>query len=104
MKKLEGLVLSEKADIQAMIDYYDLYIANQENERWLISADTIAKYREMLKVLDLHSNSIYLGAPGTASERMIAELCNRYASGNLTMDTLLNEIRNKMRMMQLENR
>jgi hypothetical protein len=35
---------------------------------------------------------------------MIAELCNRYASGNLTMDTLLNEIGNKMRMMQLENR
>lgn len=104
MKKLDGLELSEKADIQAMIDYYDLYIANQENERWLISADTIAKYREMLKVLDLHSNSIYLGAPGTASERMIAELCNRYASGNLTMDTLLNEIGNKMRMMQLENR
>lgn len=104
MKRLDGMELAEMADIQAMIDYYDLYLENQENERWMISSQTISQYRDLLKVLDLHTNSIYLGAPGTASEQMIADLCVRYASGSLTMDALLDEIGNKMRMMQLENR
>ena len=72
-KALEGMEAPELSDIQAMIDYYELFLKNKESERWMISADTIAEHRKLLERLDLHVNSIYLGAPGSTAEQLIAQ-------------------------------
>jgi hypothetical protein len=102
MNQLDGAYVSGSADIQAMIDYYDLFLKDQEEERWEISADTISTQRKLLETLDLHTDSIYLGASGSTADQMISELCDRYVNGNLTMDAMLDELGNKMRMMQME--
>ncbi|NLB41216.1 MAG: hypothetical protein GX815_02980 [Clostridiales bacterium] len=90
-------------DIQAIVDYMQHYIENQENERWMISEHTMQNQRKSLESLNLHQNTIYLGAPGSTVDLMIAELCQRYADGNMTMDDLLNELARKVSLMELEN-
>ena len=90
-------------DLQATLDFYNAYLENQEKEKWMISSETITKYRNLLDNLHLHTSSIYLGASGSAAEQMISELCARYTLGNMTLDAFLNELNLKMRMMQLEN-
>ena len=104
---LEGL--KEKAEGQArdeidyLLDYYDKYLNDQEHQRWMISADTIAESRKKLQNINLHATSFFLGASGTAAYDMISELCTRYCSGLMSLDTFLHDMTNKVHMMQLES-
>lgn len=102
VKNIDDAQWTTRTDLEALLDFYGRYIENQENERWLISTQTLERHHELLRRLDLHADSIYLGQPGSAAEQVIGGLCIRYADGSLTLDAFLSELNNKMRMMQME--
>ena len=103
LSMIDASDIDKADDIQAMIDFYDTYLQNAENERWMISAETIAVQREMMENLNLHTESIFNGATGSKAEGIIVQLCKRYVDGNVTIDMLLRELDAKLNMMKLEN-
>ncbi len=91
-------------NIDYQLEYYTKYLEDQENQRWMISENTITETRQLLEKVNLHVSSFYLGSNGTSAYDVIAELCTRYCGGNLSMDAFLNELTNKITMMQLESK
>ncbi len=90
----------ESIDLQ--LDYYNQYLNNLEQQRWKISAETIAAGRQQMENVKLHTACLYLGGSGTSADEIMTDACARYTSGLLSLDGFLQELTNKIRMMELE--
>lgn len=101
--KLQASGTNQTDEIQAMIDYCNLFLQDIENERWMISAETIKTQREMMQHLHLHTDLLFTVSPGSRAEQMLSQLCKRYVEGNISIDMLLRELESKLNMMKMEN-
>ncbi|MEG2719093.1 MAG: hypothetical protein RSA55_06115, partial [Clostridia bacterium] len=92
------------ADLTYQLAYVNDWLAAKEEQRWMISQKTIEQYRSTADRmrLDLHSESVYLGDSGASSQLLLQSLCERYASGTMTLDGFLTQLDEKMRRMYLE--
>mgnify|MGYP000879217324 CR=1 FL=1 len=104
LKKLNDPQSLEARDLNALLDSINQLIENKEEEKWMISQQTISDQREMLKSLDLHMESAFLGAPGSTVDNLIKDLCIRYTSENMTTEEFLTELGRKISMMMRENK
>lgn len=92
----------ELESIDLQLDYYTQYLNNLEQQRWKISAEAIAAGRQQMEQINLHAASLYLGGSGTSADDVMTDICARYISDLLSLDGFLQELTNKIRMMELE--
>ena len=92
-------------ELQSELDYCNEWLDTQDEQKWLISADTIAAYRQMVSdsQLNLQADSPYTGGDGTSASALFGDACARYVGGETTLDGLLKELSEKMKMIYLEN-
>ncbi len=55
-----------------------------------------------MEKINLHAASLYLGGSGTSADDVMTDICARYSSDLLSLDGFLQELTNKIRMMELE--
>lgn len=92
----------ELESIDLQLDYYNQYLNNLEQQRWKISAEAIADGRQQMEKINLHAASLYLSGSGTSADEVMTDICARYSSDLLSLDGFLQELTNKIRMMELE--
>ncbi len=92
----------ELESIDLQLDYYNQYLNNLEQQRWEISAEAITAGRQQMEKINLHAASLYLGGSGTSADDVMTDICARYSSDLLSLDGFLQELTNKIRMMELE--
>ena len=90
-----------RKDVLARIDYYDRWLAEAENNKWVISAGAIPIARAFMPHMRLPERSAILHDEGGGRE-VLWGLIMRYAQGQLTLDDFLRELDGKLRMMVLE--
>lgn len=90
--------------LEGKLAYVNDWLETKEQQRFLISGESIRAYRERLEEtgLSLYTESYYIGDAENSVQRMIQTLCERYASGQLTLDAFLKEMNDKMNMIQAE--
>lgn len=106
-EKKEGLENAAPADRgwqQDDIDYYTRWLANQEQNKWLLSAEGIATYRSYADYIDFAADSLFLNYNAGSAWEQLVEIQTRYTEGQLTLDAFLKEMDSKMRMIFLEGR
>lgn len=91
---------ADKPDYDALIDYYDAWLQNTEENRWRVSAEAIARWREIAPQGVLISSAPLLTYDGGAEQ--VYTLLDRYLAGQLDLDAFLSELTQKARMIQLE--
>ncbi len=92
----------ELESIDLQLDYYNQYLNNLEQQRWKISAEAIADGRQQMEKINLHAASLYLSGSGTSADEVMTDICARYSNDLLSLDGFLQELTNKIRMMELE--
>lgn len=88
---------AEQADLKETIERYQQYLTEQEKDRWAISAEQIAAYREVGPRLFVDSESA-LTSGGTE----VSTLMQRYLDGQINGEKFLKELSRILRMIQLE--
>ena len=102
LRALETAQPDTRREMEESVAFYDAWLADEENNRWLIDAQGIASYRALAPYIFLPRNSIFNSyEEGSANEQLYA-IINRYCEGQLGLDAFLRELDNKMRMMFLE--
>ena len=91
---------ADKPDYDALIDYYDAWLQNTEENRWRVSAEAIARWREIAPQGVLISSAPLLTYDGGAEQ--VYTLLDRYLAGQLDLDAFLSELTQKARMIQME--
>lgn len=102
----EALEAGENAfNLYARYDYYAEWLENAERNRWLINAETIEYYRSMIaeRPYAIHARSPYIADEDTSVGEVLANACERYANGLMTIDAFLDEVAAKMEMVYKEN-
>ncbi len=92
----------ELESIDLQLDYYNQYLNNLEQQRWKISEEAIADGRQQMEKINLHAASLYLSGSGTSADEVMTDICARYSNDLLSLDGFLQELTNKIRMMELE--
>lgn len=96
----------DKADYQGTIDYYNYWLEHKEENQWRISAEAIARYREIAPYTDLLEDSVFLVYDGDAGSGLsqLSDVIERYNGGQLDLDSFLREMDQKAKMISLEGR
>ncbi len=104
VKRLETLEGSTKRDYEDELNYVDRWLAEQDKNRWEISAQGIAGYRELAPHMTFTAGSVFFteASTETSPRQMMNELLQRYTDGQMPMDAFLRELNSKMRMVILE--
>ena len=92
----------DRMDIEDTIHYIDSMLNDQEAERWLISGDMLASYRESAPQIRFFDESVYVSSQGSALDRQLDPIYQRYANGQLTLQTFIDELSQKLQMVYLE--
>ena len=90
----------DKPDYDALIRYYETWLANTEENQWRITQEGIRRWRELAPLGVLEGEIPLLSYEGGA--RQIYELADRYDAGQLDLDAFLRELNQKATMIQLE--
>lgn len=101
LKSAEG---TEKLDTEDMLSYVESQLEDAESGRWMISEKGISSYRAIAPTIRLFEDLLYIAAEGSALQRQLAGVYQRFAEGRLTLDAFLQELNSKMRMVYLEGR
>lgn len=93
--------------LEVQYKFYDDWLSSDEG-RWLISEKSIREYRDMIEQypLSFSEKSPYIGSNYNGVSDAVAVLesaCERYAAGNLTLDSFLQEVTSKIKMIYAEN-
>jgi hypothetical protein len=94
---------TDRLDLEDVLNYVENWLDNQENQRWMISSESIAKYRDTASSLDFFENSLYLGASGNPVQVQMEKVIARYAGGQLSLNLLIDELNKMMKMVSIEN-
>ncbi|MBR3098523.1 MAG: hypothetical protein IKH18_02975 [Clostridia bacterium] len=98
----EDLEQEARFDLQAYLDHDLRTIENMDQLKWMISAETIAEERELLKNINLHTDNIFLTAMTSSDE--VEQLCRQYVQGSLSADRFLQVLADKLSMIEIESR
>lgn len=92
-----------KKDIQSMLETYQDLLGHKEDFYWIVSAKSIAAYREIAKnAFALKDNILnYQNQEGVSELR---SLMDRYQNGQLPLQQFIQEMEKKIRMIQLERK
>ena len=104
VKQLQGdsLEASERSDLQAMLDYNQTVVEKQEQLKWLISEDTIQRERKLLANVNFHLDNLYLTAMDSST--IISDLCDQYTDGSIDLEKFLQELVNKLSLIEKESK
>ena len=98
----DDLEYTDRLDLEAMLDYKNRIIQEQEQLKWLIPSEAIAEDQALLKEINLNLNNVYLTAM-TASDD-VDQLCDQYVNDNLTLDMFLKNLSSTLSMIEMESR
>lgn len=102
VEQLKTAPESDKRDIQDSIDYVERWLAEQDKNKWELSAGAIAGYRELAPYMNFVENSAFFKQSSGGAMDMLREMLTRYDDGQLSLDAFLRELDSKMRMIVLE--
>ena len=97
----DSLEASERSDLEAMLNYNQTVVDKREQLRWLISGDTIQRERKLLANVNFHLDNLYLTAMDSSA--MISTLCNQYVDGSIVLEKFLQELVNKLSLIEKES-
>ncbi len=93
-----GIDEADKAEWESNIAEYRSYIETfEENERWDISAEQIASYRERAQYIIVPTTNVFTGTDNEASKLM-----ERYTDGQINAEQFIREIDRIVQMIQME--
>ena len=99
--QLETAAPEEKKDLETNIQWYEKALANRDQYAWSVSAESIARYRELAQyAFATGENILNYNSKEGASE--IQTLLQRYTDGQLPLEQFIREINNKVRRIQME--
>ncbi len=98
-EELKNASDKEQKELNALLLYYQGYIQNQEQNKWLISEKNLAQEQQTLRKLMLNT-SLY---QGDAAKKVVNELCKKYAQNAIKIDVFLKTLENKMHMIYEES-
>lgn len=98
----DDLVYSDRQDLEAMLEYEKRIIREQDQLKWMITAETITEDRVLLDQINYNHNNAYLTAMRSSSD--IEQLCSRYIGENLSLDMFLKQLAIRLDMITMETR
>ena len=85
-----------------MISDYEKGIKDMEENSWMISGDSIAKYRTRTAVIPPKASNFITGMDAEGGYSAYYELSSAYVSGQMSAQELLSSLDKKVSMMRLE--
>lgn len=101
-ERLKSATGNEQRDLQDSLAYVDQWFADEERNKWMLSADAIASYRAYAPYMNFAVDSEFYRAEPSPAMQTVWELLQRYDDGSLPLDALTKELNGKMRMIFLE--
>ncbi len=100
-KLLKKAKPEDKKDIETNIQWYEDMLAKKDHFLWSVSAETIARYRELAPLCFTATANLlnYKAQDGTSE---INTLIERYRQKKMSLDQFITEADNKIRMILLE--
>ena len=102
-KSLENASEENRAEIEQQIQWQEESIADWENYRYSVTAEQIADYREnVAPLVYVIRQNVFLNADASATSE-INKLLMQYMEGAVNLDSLVRELDQRVRLMQLED-
>jgi hypothetical protein len=104
-KKLEDALLEplQKKELQQKVETLEAFLKDDTN-KWAITPDEIASYREAAPHLVLPSKSLFLGFDMGSAIVSLTEITDQYLAGKLSVNQMVDSLNQKAQMLYLENR
>lgn len=99
IKDAEG---AELRNLQDRLNYFNKWLANLDNEKWMISAEQIESHQKAAPLMNFFENSALLYAREYSVDGSYAALYQRYAQGQLTLEQLLDNLRSIIHLITSE--
>ncbi|HNW85566.1 MAG TPA: hypothetical protein PLP25_04805 [Candidatus Limiplasma sp.] len=100
---VESAAPEDKASAEAMVEYYQNLIDTSEADRYSISAEDIATFRDKVAPYLVVAGQTPLNTWGDDGTNQFYTLETQYMQGAITMDQFIKEIDKRLRMMQMED-
>lgn len=102
-ESLENASEENRAEIEQQIQWQEESIADWENYRYSVTAEQIADYREnVAPLIYVIRQNVFLNADTSATSE-INKLLMQYIEGAVNLDSLVRELDQRVRLMQLED-
>lgn len=102
-QSLENASEENRAEIEQQIQWQEESIADWENYRYSVTAEQIADYREnVAPLVYVIRQNVFLNADASATSE-INKLLMQYMEGAVNLDSLVRELDQRVRLMQLED-
>ncbi|MGI6215099.1 MAG: hypothetical protein ACOYIT_04405 [Christensenellales bacterium] len=99
IKNAEGAQLT---NLQDQLKYYNEWLNNIENEKWRISEKSIKEYRQIADKICFFENSQLLYLKESSVDDTYKLMFKRYAQKQLSLQQLLEQLNEKVKLMILE--
>ena len=102
-QSLENASEENRAEIEQQIQWQEESIADWENYRYSVTAEQIADYREnVAPLVYVIRQNVFLNADASATSE-INKLLMQYMEGAVNLDSLVRELDQRVRLMQLDD-
>lgn len=102
-ESLKNASEENRAEIEQQIQWQEESIADWENYRYSVTAEQIADYREnVAPLIYVIRQNVFLNADTSATSE-INKLLMQYIEGAVNLDSLVRELDQRVRLMQLED-